>query len=144
MPKKKAQVWVCFREGAEYFFLLLKTNAERGLFWQPVTGGVEPDESVELAALRECREETGLQPKTALRAVAEPFEFTGRYGDFIEYPFLIEVSAQDRQKVKLDPREHVEFQWCTAQKAFEQLKFESNARVLREILKVLSNRSESC
>jgi lipoyl(octanoyl) transferase len=39
--------------------LLLRRSAERGGFWQPVTGRLEPGESPAAAARRELREETG-------------------------------------------------------------------------------------
>jgi len=142
MPKTKAQVWIYSREGVETLFLLLKTNVRRGGFWQPVTGSVEAGEEVQQGALRECREETGLEPLGEICEVGEPFEFTARGEQVREYPFLIEVLASRRQKVKLDPTEHIEFEWCPAQRAFELLKFESNARVLCAVLKFLDNKKE--
>jgi lipoyl(octanoyl) transferase len=39
--------------------LLLRRSPERGGFWQPVTGRIEPGESPHAAAERELREETG-------------------------------------------------------------------------------------
>jgi dihydroneopterin triphosphate diphosphatase len=46
-------------------FLLLRRSPDRrtlGGIWQPVTGGVERNETAWRAAAREVREETGLQP----------------------------------------------------------------------------------
>ncbi len=46
--------------------ILLIRRAEGRIFpglWQCVTGGIEPDERVPLAALRELREETGFGPE---------------------------------------------------------------------------------
>ncbi|MBI5066718.1 MAG: lipoyl(octanoyl) transferase LipB [Deltaproteobacteria bacterium] len=45
--------------GADGRVLLLRRAPERGGFWQPVTGRVEPGESPAAAARRELREETG-------------------------------------------------------------------------------------
>ncbi|BDG07705.1 lipoyl(octanoyl) transferase LipB [Anaeromyxobacter paludicola] len=45
--------------------LLLRRTAERGGFWQPVTGRIEPGESAAAAAARELREETGAASEVA-------------------------------------------------------------------------------
>lgn len=48
-------------------YLLLKRNPSNGGFWQPVTGYVEPGESLSDAARREVEEETGIHiPTSAL------------------------------------------------------------------------------
>ena len=41
--------------------LLLKVKTEQLSFWQPITGGIESDESPEIACIREIFEETGLE-----------------------------------------------------------------------------------
>ena len=41
--------------------LLLKVKTEQRSFWQPITGGIESDESPEIACIREIFEETGLE-----------------------------------------------------------------------------------
>lgn len=47
------------KDGPEY--LLLKRLPERNGFWQPVTGGVEDEETHEEALYREVFEETGVR-----------------------------------------------------------------------------------
>jgi 8-oxo-dGTP pyrophosphatase MutT (NUDIX family) len=139
--KKKVLVWVyCRPEGdAPPLFLLLRTRAERGAFWQPITGSVDASEDVEVAASRELQEETSFSPSKPLRAVSSPFEFTSHGKQFLEYPFLAEVDASQRMQLRLDPHEHTEFQWTSAEQALELLKYESNARVLRDVLEELNN-----
>jgi len=41
--------------------LLLKVKTGQCSFWQPITGGIESDESPEAACIREIFEETGLE-----------------------------------------------------------------------------------
>ena len=41
--------------------LLLKVKIEQRSFWQPITGGIESDESPEIACIREIFEEAGLE-----------------------------------------------------------------------------------
>ena len=43
----------------EVLILALRRSQELGSFWQPVTGGVEEDGTIEQAVLRETQEETG-------------------------------------------------------------------------------------
>jgi 8-oxo-dGTP pyrophosphatase MutT (NUDIX family) len=45
---------------------MLRRKADRGGFWQSVSGHLERDESADAAARREVREETGLEPKTVI------------------------------------------------------------------------------
>ncbi len=43
-------------------FLLLKRTEERGGFWQGVVGWPENNEKLTIAALRELKQQTGLEP----------------------------------------------------------------------------------
>ena len=141
---QKILVWVFCVEREKASFLLLKTTAKRGGFWQPVTGSVEAGEEPLAAAGREMREETGLEP-LRIEPVSRPYEFEGRRGERVmEYPFLAEVLAGSRERIVMDRREHVEFQWVSGEQALERIKYPSNARVLRDVLEQLSgqNRKE--
>lgn len=142
-PKLKVQIWVHTVATGQDLFLILKTTPERGEFWQPVTGSVEPGEPVEIAAKRELVEETGMSPRAPLRPVSEPFDFTSRFGPAREFSFWITVEPSERNRVRLDPHEHTDFQWVTAERAFDLLKYESNKKVLKEILTEL-DRQRSC
>src|SRR4051812_42661610 len=79
---RKVQVWLHARpSGQARQFLVFHTQPKRGAFWQPVTGGVEKDETYEQAALREVQEETGLTFRaTELRDLGYEFEFESRWG----------------------------------------------------------------
>lgn len=148
-PKEKVLVWVCAHSSAqdpsfpasETLFLLLKTHEARGSFWQPITGTVDPGEEIETAAAREMAEETGLVTLGPLVQISDIFEYESRRGPARETPFLAEVSWNERMKVKLDSREHVSFQWCSAERAFELLKYESNIRVLRDAVHFLKQKN---
>jgi 8-oxo-dGTP pyrophosphatase MutT (NUDIX family) len=126
----KVQVWV--RAGTS--FLLLKTNADRGGFWQPVTGSVEAGEAIEVAAQGEFGEETGLVALQELQAVSKPFEYEARGKLFREFSFLAEVDPALKDRVRLDPHEHTEFQWVSFERALELVRHESNARVLKDLV----------
>ena len=136
--KKKVQVWIyAKRESSPARFLVLKTCAKRGDFWQPVTGGVEPGEELAHAAFREATEETGLSFRNPPEPLNAPFQFESRGLIFEEHPFALEALAADR--VTLDPREHESYQWVSAEEAFQMLRFPSNGDMLRILLKRLGH-----
>jgi dATP pyrophosphohydrolase len=133
--KKKVQVWLYGQDSEGLQILLLKTRPGRGEFWQPVTGGVEEGESFEDAALREVEEETGLALSPDKLIKLSSFEFEGQWGKALEQGFAIEVPARLIGKmVLLDPKEHTEFQWLPASEALVKTHFESNQKILAELI----------
>src|SRR4051794_17307876 len=95
-PKQKVQVWIYHQnpQTKVLAFLLLKTLAKRGGFWQPVTGNVERGETLESAAKREAVEETGLDFDGEPISIGAPFEFKSRYGDQVtEQGFALKVAS---------------------------------------------------
>jgi 8-oxo-dGTP pyrophosphatase MutT (NUDIX family) len=132
----KVQVWIFARdERGGYLFLLLKTRPERGLFWQPVTGGVEPAELIEDAALREAHEETGLDFRGIPWSLGHEFSFEAREMKFHEHAFAVEAVAA--RPVTLDTREHCEFKWVRAEEAMQLVKHASNVEVLKILVRKL-------
>jgi len=102
--------------------LLLKRSPERGGFWQPVTGRIEPGELPEAAARRELGEETGADV---------PVEPLGYRHAFALDPTLVppkrpglrvcdETAFVARLPPGFEPRlseEHVEWEWCRPEEA---------------------------
>jgi dATP pyrophosphohydrolase len=144
MAKRKVQVWVYFRHPKTlvYSFLILKTRPDRGGFWQPITGGVEKQEDLLQAGLREAQEETGLQFQNALEPIAHQFEFESRGHQITEYGFALPLRTLQESEippsVQLDPKEHVEYQWVTAREAFKTIGHSSNATMLKVLLTSLA------
>ena len=140
--KHKVQVWVYFRDqGGKFYFLLLLTTPERGAFWQPITGGVEAPETLEEAALREVREETGLIFARNPIPVQKSFEFESRGVHCFESGFFIQAESQSGKLpfVQLDPSEHTAYRWVLAKDALKWVRHASNARMLRFVLQHLSS-----
>ena len=132
---RKVQVWLYGWSKNDLRILLFKTCPGRGEFWQPVTGGVEKGESFEEAALREVKEETGISASPAQLTKLSSFEFDGKWGRALEQGFALELPEhQVGQPVVLDPREHTEFQWVTCNQAEKKTHFESNRKILAELI----------
>ena len=93
----------------------------RGVFWQGVSGGIEPGEGAAAAALRELREETGLEPMRfyTLDAI---FQLYNVARDRIEtvVVFAAEVAASTDPSLS---DEHDEWQWVSVERAVEVLPF---------------------
>ncbi len=126
--RKKVQVWI----RADEYFLLLKTNPDRGGFWQPVTGSVEKGESIEAAAERELQEETGFYQTP--EPIGSSFKFEDRFregGEVEEHGFWVDLPGP--LEPELDGKEHEGFQWVTAEKAFTLLRYPSNVEMLKSL-----------
>jgi len=88
-------------------FLVMKRSEETSSsgFWTFPGGKIEEDETVEEAALREIKEETGLEPEV-LRT-GESYMNKGELGLWKVFPVLMESSSQE---VEMN-HEHSEFLW---------------------------------
>jgi 8-oxo-dGTP pyrophosphatase MutT (NUDIX family) len=125
--KLKIQVWIHHQGDV----LLLKTNAARGGFWQPVTGSVEKGEELPAAALREATEETRLEFRGQPKRLGEPFCFENHGKQCEETGFSLEAESRE---VTTDPREHDGFRWVSPKEARKLLKFDSNRDLLEELV----------
>lgn len=135
--KRKAQCWIFSRDRSRVLkCLVLRTNAERGSFWQPVTGGVHRDEDFSDGALREAMEETGFVFEDLPRETGYKFRFTSKAGkDVEERVFFLFVS--DVPTPSLDLSEHDDFRWLAPEVASKLLKFDSNRTGLESALEAL-------
>ncbi len=92
--------------------LLLKRLTARGGDYQPVTGGVEPNEPVLLGAQREVFEETGFRAEDGSWEQLEAInDFESPWGPAREYNFLFSLKNTASCEVKLDSSEHMDFLW---------------------------------
>ena len=129
---KKVQVWI----GSEpNQVLLFKVIEKRGGGWHPVTGSVEKeDSSLLVAAKRETQEETGIDAEVGeWKDLDYFFEFTGQWGHASEHAFGLFL-PQKPKKIHLDPGEHSECEWVSAEEALNRLSFPDQKRALKKFL----------
>jgi dATP pyrophosphohydrolase len=132
------EVYLFRRRRGRVQFLALRRSPGRSLagVWQPVTGKRKRGERALAAAVREAREETGLEPKRwwSLETVTQYYESETDAVHLLPL-FVAEVSA--RARVMLS-REHDAARWMTARGFGACVLWEAQRRgveaVRREIL----------
>jgi lipoyl(octanoyl) transferase len=122
--------------GADGRILLLRRSAERGGFWQQVTGRIEPGESTEAAARRELLEETGADAKVSALGYVHGFGIepgllgAGEGG----LRTAEETAFSARLPPGFAPRlsaEHVEWAWFEPDEAVARLRFAGLRKAVR-------------
>jgi len=122
--------------------VLLLERADHPGYWQSVTGSQDDSETLEQTAVREVREETGLDASAyvlsdwRLRNEYEIFpEWRWRYAPGVthntEHVFGLEVPAA--VDVRIAPREHLSFVWLPWAEAAQRCFSWSNAAAIRKL-----------
>ena len=122
--------------------VLMLERANPPGFWQSVTGSQDEGEALRETAVRELREETGLD---AARYVLTDWHMQNRYEIYrrwrsryapgvthnTEHVFGLQVPQP--LEVALQPREHLRHEWLPWQAAAEKVFSWSNAEAIREL-----------
>ena len=121
--------------------LLLERSDHPG-YWQSVTGSCEPGESLRDTAIREVREETGLDAQRfhlsdwQSQNVYEIYpQWRHRYPPDVAYntEHVFDLALPRRVEVLLAPREHLNFQWLSWQDAAAIVFSPSNRAAILEL-----------
>jgi len=140
MPEILSKYIECFvyrLEGEKIKYLLLKRSKYKEPYpgiWQIVTGRMEKNEEAFKTAIREVKEETGIE---IVKCFVHPRinEFYTPHNDKI---YLIPVFAAEtiNQNVRLS-EEHVEYLWLECEEAYKKIHWYSqkeNLKILDDIL----------
>jgi 8-oxo-dGTP pyrophosphatase MutT (NUDIX family) len=127
-----SEVLIHVRRGDE--FLVAHRSPESGGYWHTIAGGVEPGEESHVAALRELREETGLE--------ADELQLLGEFA-YVRESWEQEPGLRVRVEaflVDVEPgwepdlnEEHVEYRWLRREEAAELLFWKEPADLLRAL-----------
>ena len=131
------EVVVVVRRDGE--LLVMRRAPERLGYWSLVSGGLEPDETSWHAAVRELREETGLETQIRKLPISlsyslldDPPAIRARYAPGIEritvHAFVTDAPAD--WEPTLDA-EHDLYRWCDLDAALELMKYETARDALR-------------
>ena len=119
--RQSIEAWIYHPEDGE--ILLLKVEAEKVSFWQPITGGIESGESPEEACLREIKEETGLLlHRSNLTSLGD---FTVKIDENLTIHKNLFLVLTEQKEIKISD-EHVGAQWIALDKVSSQLYWTSN------------------
>jgi dATP pyrophosphohydrolase len=148
-PKQPRSVQVVvFSDGeAGRQYLLLRRVVGEDRFWQFVTGSLEEGETHRQAAIRELREETGIEAREDELldlGLVNVFEIAPQWLPFYrpgtthneEVCFAIGVN---KCEVWLDPREHDLYVWVGPGLAAQMLHWESSKRALAAAQQIKSS-----
>lgn len=110
-------------------------------FWQSVTGSLEAGESPSQTAVRELKEETGIEAVVNDHATSRSFPISAawrrRYApgvtENLEHEFSVQLA--ERPDVVLDPAEHVDYCWLPIVEAIAKVSSRTNRAALQAILK---------
>lgn len=141
MYKRPESVLVVIHTAAGEALLIKRTDLPD--FWQSVTGALKWDETPIEAAVRELREETGIEMAAErLRDWKRTFEFPilpqfrHRYAPdvTVNLEHVFSLQLPERVPVRLGPREHTEHVWLPLSEAAARVWSWTNKAVLKEIL----------
>ena len=122
--------------------VLLIERADHPGYWQSVTGSREPGETLAETALREVREETGLDARQyplsdwQSQNVYEIYpHWRYRYPPDITHntEHVFGLRLPQPVDIQLEPREHLNFQWLAWQDAAEKVFSPSNRAAILEL-----------
>jgi len=131
------EVIVVVRRDGE--LLVMRRAPERLGYWSLVSGGLEPDETSWHAAVRELREETGLEAQVRKLPISlsyslldDPPAIRARYAPGVErvtvHAFVADALAD--WEPTLDA-EHDLYRWCDLDAALELMKYDTARDALR-------------
>ena len=127
-------------DGGAEFLLLHRSGREGHPFWQGVSGSIQEGEAPHLTALRELREETGLDA-VELYAVDSLFDLYAWKRGTVEgiVPFAALITANAEPELS---DEHDEWRWASVEDAIEAVPYEPQRTALRRISADLLERPE--
>jgi 8-oxo-dGTP pyrophosphatase MutT (NUDIX family) len=102
--------------------------------WSFPKGGVDEGESLEQAALREVKEEAGVECEVIRQLSTSRYSFTTRKGETklkVVYYFLMKITGGQAFADGLETDEAI---WCSVEEAANRLSYQGDQDILREVV----------
>ncbi|CCQ10119.1 dATP pyrophosphohydrolase [Pseudoalteromonas luteoviolacea B = ATCC 29581] len=133
---------------------LLMQRADDPNFWQSVTGGIDEGETPQQTAIRELKEETGIDCEalslnlisyshTNHYAIREQWLYRYEPGTTNNTEYVFSVEVPNDIIIELNPREHLNFVWLPWQDAAQKAWSPSNQNEITSLGKQMSEAPES-
>ena len=119
--------------------LLLHRKAERGDFWQPITGTLEPDESPLTTARREIVEETGHTAEPVPLDLTQSFLIESQYlasrhpAPIIASEIVFRAELDSSLPIRIDPLEHDDWGWFPIGEALAKIRWTDDREALERL-----------
>ena len=121
--------------------LILKRN-EKKLYehlWQGVAGKIEKDEEAWQTAIRELKEETGLDP-VKMFVADHVSQFYEKHGDRVNLVPVFGIEVDSKNVILSD--EHIEYKWVDFKEAFNTLVWNGQKKGIQTVYNMVSNNDE--
>ena len=122
-------------------FLILKRN-EKKLYehlWQGVAGKIEKDEEAWQTAIRELKEETGLDP-VKMFVADHVSQFYEKHGDRVNLVPVFGIEVDSKNVILSD--EHIEYKLVDFKEAFDTLVWNGQKKGIQTVYNMVSNNDE--
>ena len=135
IERVNVQVFI-FKRNPKFQLLILKRTAERGGWYQPISGGIEKNETTLEAIKREIFEETGIENIKNFYDLNYNFTFTAPISKKKMMDICFAIEIDNLIEIRLS-QEHEKYIWCTEKQAKELLKWKYNLIALDILLEIL-------
>tara|TARA_Y100001934_G_C12245379_1_gene722432 strand:- start:478 stop:936 length:459 start_codon:yes stop_codon:yes gene_type:complete len=133
--------YVYYYENKNLKFLILKRSKKKIYenLWQGVAGKIEENEFAWQTAIRELKEETGLNP-FKMFVVDYVSKFYEKHGDRINIVPVFGIEVKNKNVVLSD--EHCKYKWLSFEKAKKKLSWEGQKKGINQVYKMLNSDDE--
>jgi 8-oxo-dGTP pyrophosphatase MutT (NUDIX family) len=130
MIKEQSAGTVLFiEEYNEKLFLLLHYPTGH---WDFVKGKIENNESLEQAAIRETKEETGITDIEFIKGFKEKIEYSFKFnGDIVQKEVIFFLAKTNTKQVMISD-EHLDYVWLDFNNALNKITYENAKNVLKK------------
>ena len=118
-------------------FLILKRNHNKIYehLWQGVAGKIEKGETAWQTAIRELKEETGLDP-VKMFVADHVSQFYEKHGDRVNLVPVFGIEVDSKNVILSD--EHIEYKWVDFKEAFDTLVWNGQKKGIQTVYNMVS------